>query len=75
MVIMFLLFVIQLSVSIGAVAVSHDQQSDLMQAGWQRMSPKMKSDIQTMKNCCGFKNKTLPEDDSLGHPDCTEVSV
>ena len=64
-----------MSVSIGAIAVSHDQQADLMKAGWERMHDSgIKSQIQVMKNCCGFKNKTLPASDPLGHPDCTEVS-
>lgn len=74
---MFLLFIIQLSVSIGALAITHDQQGDLMQAGWERMPPgsKIKEHIQSAKNCCGFKNKTIPTDNSLGHPDCTGVST
>ncbi|XP_078378314.1 tetraspanin-13-like isoform X2 [Oculina patagonica] len=74
MIIMALLFIVQMSVSIGAVAVSHEQQSKLMEAGWKRMSPDMKSDIQILKDCCGFKNQTLtPSDDHMGHPNCDDL--
>ena len=55
MVIMFLLFIIQMSVSIAAVAISHDQQASLMEAGWSRSSEKIKDKIQILKDCCGFK--------------------
>ena len=73
---MALLFIIQMSVSIGALAVSHDQQSNLMKAGWGRMSNEMKSEIQKLKNCCGFKNTTSTSSESgMGHPDCTKVSM
>ena len=77
MVIMFLLFIIQMSVSIGALAITHDQQADLMQAGWERMpsNSKIKEQIQSVKDCCGFKNKTIPANNPLGHPDCSEVST
>lgn len=82
MVIMFLLFIIQMSVSIAAVAISHDQQAGLMEAGWRRSSDKIKNQIQSLKDCCGFKNKTLvtdstttdPDVKALGHPSCKEVS-
>ena len=73
---MALLFIIQMSVSIGAIAVSHEQQSKLMEAGWRQMSNNMKSDIQILKDCCGFKNRTLtPSDDKMGHPKCDDVSI
>ena len=75
MIIMALLFIIQLSVSIGAIAVSHEQQSKLMEAGWSRMTNKMKSDIQDVKNCCGYKNETSPSDPKMGHPPCKGVST
>ena len=75
MIIMALLFIIQLSVSIGAIAVSHEQQSKLMEAGWSRMTNKMKSDIQDAKNCCGYKNETSPNDPKMGHPTCKDVST
>lgn len=82
MVIMFLLFIVQMSVSIAAVALSHDQQASLMEAGWSRSSDKIKNQIQSFKDCCGFKNKSLISSDSttdpavkaLGHPSCSEVS-
>lgn len=74
MVIMFLLFIIQISVSIGALAVTHDQQADLMKAGWKTMDLETKEKIQSKKDCCGFQNKTLPANDTLGHPDCRLVS-
>ena len=76
MVIMSLLFVIQLSVSIAALAISHDQQADLMKAGWQKIPNKssIKAQIQSARKCCGFQNKSLSVQDSLGHPDCTAVS-
>ena len=71
---MALLFIIQMSVSIGAIAVSHEQQSNLMEAGWSRMSPDLKTKIQTIKDCCGFKNRNLTSGD-MGHPKCNKVSL
>lgn len=76
MIIMALLFIIQMSVSIGALAVSHNQQSNLMKAGWGRMSDNMKSEIQKLKDCCGFKNTTsTPSESEMGHLDCSKVSM
>lgn len=77
MVILFLVFVIQISVSIGAVAISHNKQADLMKAGWQKIPNKssIKEQIQSARNCCGFQNKTLRVDDPLGHPNCKAVSA
>ena len=74
MIIMALLFIIQMSVSIGAVAVTHEQQSNLMEASWRRMHNDLKSQIQTAKDCCGFKNKTLTPSEKMGHPGCDSVS-
>ena len=73
MIIMLLLFIIQMSVSLGAIAVSHEQQSNLMEAGWGKMSPSLKTKIQKIKDCCGFKNKNMTSGE-MGHPKCTAVS-
>ena len=77
MVILFLVFVIQFSVSIAAVAVSHNKQADLMKSGWQKIPNKssIKAQIQSARNCCGFQNKTLHVQEPLGHPDCGAVSA
>lgn len=79
MVILFLVFVIQISVSIAAVAISHNRQADLMKAGWKKIPNKssIKEQIQSARNCCGFQNKSkhVDDDDSLGHPDCRAVSA
>ena len=76
MIIMALLFIIQLSVSIGAIAVSHEQQSKLMEAGWRRMTDEVKSDIQSAKDCCGFQNETSTlSDPKMRHPECSKVST
>lgn len=72
MIIMLLLFIIQMSVSIGAIAVSHEQQSNLMKAGWGKMSPNVKTKIQTIKDCCGFKNKNITSGE-MGHPKCDKL--
>ncbi|XP_031561579.1 tetraspanin-31-A-like isoform X2 [Actinia tenebrosa] len=58
MVILVLLFIIQMAVSIGALAVTHDQQEKLMEAGWKKLPSEIKGKIQTQKDCCGFKNIT-----------------
>lgn len=68
MIILVLLFIIQMAVSIGALAVTHDQQEKLMEAGWQKLPTKLQSKIQVARDCCGFKNKTY------GHPPCQKVS-
>lgn len=58
MVILLLLFIIQLAVSIGALAVTHEQQEKLMETGWEKLPSDLKGNIQMTKNCCGFKNIT-----------------
>ncbi|XP_020917235.1 tetraspanin-31 isoform X2 [Exaiptasia diaphana] len=67
MIILVLLFIIQMAVSIGALAVTHDQQEKLMEAGWQKLPSKLQSKIQLARDCCGFKNKTS------AHPQCEKV--
>ncbi|XP_032218254.1 tetraspanin-31-A isoform X2 [Nematostella vectensis] len=70
MVILLLLFIIQLSVSVGALAVTRNQQEQLMNKGWAKLSPSLKSKIQGVKDCCGYKNFTQL-DGPMGHPDCS----
>lgn len=58
MVILVLLFIIQMAVSIGALAVTHEQQEKLMESGWEKLPSDLKGKIQLAKDCCGFKNIT-----------------
>ena len=65
-----------MSVSVGALAVSKDQQEKLMSKSWYNMNHKLKAEIQSLKNCCGFQNKTYVTDSdksNMGHPSCTKV--
>ena len=71
---MSLLFIIQLSVSIAALAVTSDQQHDILKAGWHKAaSAKEKSELQTKLDCCGFE--TVKFNVSSTNPSCSGVSI
>ncbi|XP_065053564.1 tetraspanin-13-like [Rhopilema esculentum] len=73
LVIMSLLFIIQLSVSIAALAVTSDQQHDILKAGWHKAaSAKEKSELQTKLDCCGFE--TVKFNVSSTNPSCSGLS-
>ena len=71
---MSLLFIIQLSVSIGALAITSKQQKDILKAGWDKaVTVKEKWELQQKLDCCGFETKNFTVD--ARHPSCSGVSI
>ena len=70
---MSLLFIIQLSISISALAVTSKQQKDILKAGWNKaVTVKEKLELQQKLDCCGFDTKNFTIDSK--HPSCSGVS-
>lgn len=70
LVIMSLLFIIQLSISIGALAVTAKQQRQILKAGWDKaVTVKEKVDLQQKLDCCGFETKNCTVNSK--HPSCS----
>ncbi|XP_022081887.1 tetraspanin-13-like isoform X1 [Acanthaster planci] len=67
MVILFLVFLIQFSVSIACLALGKEQRGKLVKASWKNSSNGTKSDIQKGLDCCGF------DANDTTHPSCHEV--
>ncbi|XP_073438255.1 tetraspanin-13 isoform X1 [Dendrobates tinctorius] len=61
MIILFLVFVVQFSVSCASLALNRQQQNELLEVGWNH-TVTAKDDIEKNFNCCGFhyfdKNET-----------------
>lgn len=73
LVIMSLLFIVQLSISIGALAVTTKQQKEILKAGWDKaVTVKEKVELQQKLDCCGFETKNFTVD--AKHPSCSGVS-
>lgn len=53
MMILFIVFVIQFSVSCACLAINKDQQNHLLEIGWNR-SAATQADIEKTLDCCGF---------------------
>ncbi|XP_041460082.1 tetraspanin-13-like isoform X2 [Lytechinus variegatus] len=67
MLILFLVFLIQFSVSIAALACGEEQREKLVRLSWEHSSNDTKTDIQQSFCCCGFdKNDT-------SHPTCPKA--
>lgn len=75
MVILFLVFLLQFSLACACLAVNGDQKDALAEQGWKMSSNKTRSEVQYQFECCGFSQHNLPENDILGHPPCSNVSV
>ncbi|XP_038077061.1 tetraspanin-31-like isoform X1 [Patiria miniata] len=68
MVILFLVFLIQISVSIACLALGKDQRNKLVKASWDNSGPETKADIQKGLDCCGFNGNDTT------HPDCAKLT-
>nr|CAD7439704.1 unnamed protein product [Timema bartmani] len=74
MLILFLLFLVQFSVACACLAVNMEQQHELAEQGWKRVTLDMKGEVQKVFNCCGFEGShnsslsTTP--DPMAHPPC-----
>lgn len=55
MMILFLVFIVQFSVSCACLALNEDQQNHLLEVGWNK-SEATQSDVEKTLNCCGFSN-------------------
>ena len=69
---MSLLFIVQLSVSIGALAITTDQQKDLLRTAWNKAALSDKEGLQQKLDCCGFESYNF----TVGprNPSCSKVS-
>ncbi|XP_061811905.1 tetraspanin-13a isoform X1 [Nerophis lumbriciformis] len=52
-IILFVVFVVQLSVSCACLALNKDQQNHLLEVGWNK-SESTQRDVEKTLNCCGF---------------------
>ncbi|XP_017338015.1 tetraspanin-13b [Ictalurus punctatus] len=63
MIILFLVFVVQFSVSSACLAINKEQQNELLEVGWNN-SHTTQRDVEKSLNCCGFShvevNSTCP---------------
>ncbi|KAF4080556.1 hypothetical protein AMELA_G00172640 [Ameiurus melas] len=63
MIILFLVFVVQFSVSSACLAINKEQQNELLEVGWNN-SQTTQRDVEKSLNCCGFShvevNSTCP---------------
>uniref|UniRef100_A0AAQ4PLJ8 Tetraspanin 13a n=1 Tax=Gasterosteus aculeatus aculeatus TaxID=481459 RepID=A0AAQ4PLJ8_GASAC len=78
MIILFIVFVMQFSVSCACLSLNKEQQNHLLEAGWNR-SEATQRDVEKTLNCCGFNS--VPLNDSCAAscfnavpPTCTTCS-
>ncbi|XP_048882981.1 tetraspanin-13a [Brienomyrus brachyistius] len=55
MIVLFLVFVVQMSVSCACLAINKDQQEQLLEVGWNN-SESMQRDVEKTLDCCGFSS-------------------
>ncbi|XP_054478017.1 tetraspanin-13a [Anoplopoma fimbria] len=78
MIILFIVFVMQFSVSCACLSLNEDQQNHLLYIGWNK-SEATQRDVEKTLNCCGFAS--LPINDSCAascsqsHPGCYTCST
>lgn len=54
MIILFLVFIVQLSISCACLAINREQQDHLLEVGWNN-SQSTQRDVEKTLNCCGFR--------------------
>ncbi|XP_033505839.1 tetraspanin-13b isoform X3 [Epinephelus lanceolatus] len=54
MIILFMVFIVQFSVSAACLAINREQQDHLLEVGWNN-SQSTQRDVEKSLNCCGFK--------------------
>ena len=62
MIILFLLFLIQFSLSIALLAITKDTQTTLAKDGWDNASNSTKLDFMKLADCCGYNEWNIHED-------------
>ncbi|XP_046875611.1 tetraspanin-13b isoform X2 [Hypomesus transpacificus] len=55
MIILFMVFIVQISVSSACLAINKDQQEHLLEVGWNN-SQATQGDVEKNLNCCGFRH-------------------
>ncbi|XP_040901287.1 tetraspanin-13a [Toxotes jaculatrix] len=55
MMVLFIVFIVQFSVSCACLALNKDQQNHLLEVGWNK-SEATQQDVEKTLNCCGFSN-------------------
>ncbi|XP_028820318.1 tetraspanin-13b [Denticeps clupeoides] len=55
MIVLFVVFVVQFSVSSACLAINKEQQDHLLEVGWNN-SQTMQRDVEKSLNCCGFRH-------------------
>ncbi|KAG9264977.1 tetraspanin-13-like [Astyanax mexicanus] len=77
MLILFMVFIVQFSVSCACLAINKEQQNQLLELGWNR-SESMQKDIERSLNCCDFYqvnyNETC-EADCFRNQQCSACAV
>ncbi|RVE63114.1 hypothetical protein OJAV_G00165160 [Oryzias javanicus] len=58
MVILFMVFVLQFSISCACLALNTEQQNQLLEVGWNK-SESTQQDVEKTLNCCGFSSVDL----------------
>uniref|UniRef100_A0A8C7YFL8 Tetraspanin 13a n=1 Tax=Oryzias sinensis TaxID=183150 RepID=A0A8C7YFL8_9TELE len=58
MVILFMVFVLQFSISCACLALNTEQQNQLLEVGWNK-SENTQKDVEKTLNCCGFSSVNL----------------
>lgn len=79
-IVLFLVFIVQLSVSCACLALNKDQQNLLLEAGWNK-SEATQRDVEKTLNCCGFHSvnyngscaATCYESPSLSCEPCSNI--
>uniref|UniRef100_A0A3Q3FEY4 Tetraspanin 13b n=1 Tax=Labrus bergylta TaxID=56723 RepID=A0A3Q3FEY4_9LABR len=54
MIVLFMVFIVQFSVSSACLAVNREQQEELLEVGWNN-SQSTQRDVEKSLNCCGFR--------------------
>ncbi|XP_063306803.1 tetraspanin-13 [Pelobates fuscus] len=67
MIILFVIFVIQFSVSCASLALNKQQQNELLEVGWNHTKG-AQSDIEKHLNCCGFNSFAKNSTSTCGAP-------
>ncbi|XP_038161122.1 tetraspanin-13-like [Cyprinodon tularosa] len=77
MMILFLVFVLQFSISCACLALNSDQQNQLLEVGWNKSETTQK-DVEKTLNCCGFSavnlNSSCAAKCSTSHETCSPCS-
>ncbi|XP_032807570.1 tetraspanin-31-like [Petromyzon marinus] len=73
MLILFVLFLVQLSVSCACLALDRIHQINLLHIGWNNASPATRNDIQTHFHCCGFNDTAQATNCTKGSSPCLDV--